>query len=138
MKVSITEPGATASTPIAGETWREMPSGLKVNSKRVIDVAEFLGGLYAKARNRKNTRNTVSFSVYRLHETIQDAERFILGHEASLPDWGVVRFTCPPDTGGSAGADFYFTAGLESIDLVMHCGITTVWSYSFVGGRIST
>jgi len=81
--------------------------------------------------DRKNLRNSIEFSVKRGHETLADAELFVLTHETTLPSVGIIGFQI------NEGSFLYMRGGLESVSLVEHIGVSTTFSYVLVGGRIS-
>ena len=111
------------------------PDSLRINCRRVIQVAQHLRAEAARPFNRRNTQTTVSFSVTRSHTDVLAAQSYMLWHEVAIPSSGIVRFTAYNPAG--AETVFFFTAGsLETSD-ASHIGLSTMHSYTLIGGRIT-
>jgi hypothetical protein len=135
MKISITPPVPAGQfvTPVflCGEDETEMPAGLRLNGKRVLQVSEKYRKVDVAVFDRKNLRNTFTFQVKRRpFASLALAESFILLHEATLPNAGLITFYV------GEGSEFYMRGGIDSVDLVEQMGVSTVWSYTLIGGRI--
>lgn len=134
MKISITPPSTNNGTQpvlITGSVPKELPSGLRINGKRLLQVSETYRGIDVKVFNRKNFRNMIEFYITRSHGTLAAAELFILTHEDSLPNVGLITFTLDNNS------ELYMRGGLESVNLAEQIGETTKFSYSIVGGKIT-
>lgn len=111
---------------------REGPQGLRINGQRVVQSVEFLRGDATQQIARGNRTTSISFTVTRGHNTIQDAERFCLEHELDVPDSGLI--TLVAGTGGTV-VSRYLTGCVSAIECV-HEGTMTVTSYQLVGGKM--
>ena len=112
-------------------------TGLRFSVRRKIQIVEPLRSEQAEPINRANKLTTCTFSVIRNFPTQDAVDVFLLMHESDLPDSGTVTFTTFTDTGGAVVR--YLTSGvIESQDMSPQIGLTTVHSYTLVGGLMTT
>ncbi len=111
------------------------PDSLRVNGKRVIQIAALLRADASVTFNRKNTVTTIGFSITREHASVREAEAFLIQHEAEIPSSGIVEFVCYDGDGGESS--FYLETGFLEVTDATYIGCSTFHSYSLVGGRIT-
>lgn len=110
------------------------PNSLRVDSRRVVQIAQRLRAISAEPFARGNTVRTISFTVVREHDSVRDAEAFLVEHEAAIPSSGIVEITCHDDAGPETV--FYFDAEIEAVS-AGHVGLSTEHAYTLVGGLIT-
>jgi hypothetical protein len=112
-------------------------TGLRFSVRRKIQIVEPLRAEQAEPINRGNKITTCRFSVIRNFATQDTADVFLLMHESDLPDSGLVTFIAIRSNGQRVLR--YLTAGvIESQDMTPQIGLTTVHSYTLVGGLMTT
>lgn len=62
----------------------EAPYNVKISNTRAIQVTQSIRGESVKSYDRGNQQTTLEFTVTRKHESIEDAQMFILQHSSSL------------------------------------------------------
>lgn len=112
------------------------PDSLRVNGRRSIQIAALLRAEASKTFNRKNTVTTISFSITREHASFREAESYMIEHEAGIPASGIVEFICHDENGGESS--FYLDTGFLETSEAYSIGVSTIHSYTIVGGRITT
>lgn len=117
----------------AGEL--EGPSALRVGGAQVTQEAQFFRALAAAYYGRGNHTQSVSFTVVRAHNTVEDAEWFVLTHYAALPKEGDLVFVI--GTGESERAVMLEDAVLQSAPEIRHEGSTTFTTYNLAGGLLT-
>ncbi len=112
-------------------------TGLRFTVRRRIQVVEPLRAEQAAPINRANKITTCKFSVIRNFPTQDAADVFLLMHESDLPDSGLVTFVALKSNGQRVLRRL--TAGvIETQDMTPQIGLTTVHSYTLVGGLMTT
>lgn len=122
------------STVISGGG-AESPSGLRIGQTRVVQTADYIGATYGAQFPRRQYRLEIAFQVTRLHTSLREAEVFILDHPASIPASGTLEIMSDVSTGLSAGR-WIPNAVTVRVDLVQQIGLTTIWSYAFLGAEV--
>ncbi|MFA7335075.1 MAG: hypothetical protein WC130_12405 [Kiritimatiellia bacterium] len=112
------------------------PNSLRVNGRRQIQTAALLRAAAGSVFNRGNSVTTITFSVIRKHDSILEAEGYMLRHEVEIPQEGKVTFICY-DSAGAEEIYYFDCGGLETTD-ASYCGCSTEHSYVLIGGRITT
>ena len=112
------------------------PNSLRVNGRRLTQVAALIRSESSAVWNRRNTVTTISFSVVREHDTVREAESYMLEHEVAIPGSGVVTFICYDGCAGESV--FYFDAGALETTEASQIGCSTEHTYQLIGGRITT
>ena len=105
-----------------------------VDVRRVSQVVNGLRWEEAKIFDRGNVQTTITFSVYRIHDSVADAEVFILDHGANMPGSGEVEFI-------SEGEDALvrvLTASVIEGVLCNYEGVSTNYSYTIIGGKVKS
>lgn len=118
--------GGTISTGIGLTDFR-------LTVRRMYDLAVQLGANEPAQFNRQHRTTEVSFTIWRIHDTISDAERFLALHDSDIAASGDVRIT---STNGAVYADIY-GAKLSSQSLTTENGKATCHSYRITGGRMT-
>ena len=111
---------------------KESPNNLNVQRNSASQVVEGLRWSEAKTFDRLNRKVTVRFSVTRLHDTLADAERFILTHGTSVPTSGLVQFVLSDNSSLWMNASTCVCTPVDSKEI----GRTTTHDYSLIGGSI--
>ena len=113
----------------------ESPSGLRIGQTRAIQTADYIGATFGAQFARRQYRLEIAFQVTRLHASLREAEVFVLDHPASIPASGTLEIMTDRSAGLSAYRWIPNTVTVR-VELLQHVGITTVWSYSFLGSEI--
>lgn len=108
----------------------------KIVNDRLIEPAQFLRAEAGKFYDRKNRTTTVTFSVTRLHATLQDAELFLLTHESAMPRAGLVTFTARSDADEELSR--YLADALVSVAEATYTGVASRHFYKITGGLLLT
>ena len=111
---------------------RESPSGLAIDQDRSVQAVDYIGGVYGSNLPRGQRRNTIQFTVARLHASEEEAEAFILAHPDEVPDSGTLVIEATNGRFSRWIAD----AVCARVSLVEHIGLHTRWSYSLIGGQV--
>jgi hypothetical protein len=106
----------------------------RIANRPFAQVEPFLRALEQAVFDRGNDLTTVSFVVRREHDTVEDAELFILEHATELPGSGLVMFEAAGATG--AASRRYLWASKVTAHDASYKGRTTIHSYVILGGRI--
>mgnify|MGYP006921302997 CR=1 FL=1 len=115
----------------------ESPSGFRIGQTRAIQTADYIGATYGAQFARRQYRLEIAFQVTRLHSSLREAEVFVLDHPASIPASGTLEFITNVSVGLSSGR-WIPNAVTVRVELLQHIGLTTVWSYSFLGAEVLT
>ena len=109
------------------------PSGLQINGVDITQQASLLRATSMRFINRGNRMTNISFSVKRKHNSLLEAERFMLEHERDLPRLGVLTLT----TRGTGGYEVsLYMAEAIVIPQSVYAGITTQHTYQIQGGEL--
>lgn len=111
---------------------KESPKNFRISATRDVQVLKFLRGLNAKSVNRGNRQVNVVFEVTRLFDNEEEAERFVLEHENTLPGGGEVHFISELNTNVLKLRDAVLTQNESS-----YMGATSFHSYQISGGIIT-
>ncbi len=107
-------------------------SELRLRFTRGIEVVQGLGDLTPVTLDRGTRRLDLSFTVHRVHASINAAEIFIGNHEVTVPRNQAIKLT----TTGSSTI-FILSGFLTDVQLIRQIGATTSFSYRIVGGLFS-
>lgn len=124
----------TAAGGISSSGWRQ-------TVKRGLSKAEPVAEDYIFTGDEGIRETTISFQVARLHASIDAAELYCLDHDAAIPSGTfaipiTIKFTTfQPD--GTPLYRYLLGGNVESHQLVLPLGITTVHSYTITGGQIT-
>lgn len=129
MKIKI------GSLVVAGATLKESPADLTINGQRLIDEAEFCRAESPDFYDRGNERTIVEFNVWRLHETLEEADIFMLDHAKNIPAVADVTLQIEDADGSVVGSRFIKQASCQSVDRRQK-GVSTYCRYRIVGGVI--
>lgn len=127
----------TGGAPLRYEGGPSVLNNVTFNRDNQIETFQPLRSDFVKVFDRKNRKTQIEVQITRIHQTIADAHRFILTHDASIPNTGTVEFLILNDSGFVLEGR-WMVAGINGVKLVSHTGITTVWNYPFVGGKLLT
>lgn len=117
-------------TLIAGGA--ESPEDQEVNAQELLQVAEALRAVSAKAYNRGNLVRTHTFQITREYASIGAAERALFEHPTQVLKTGNIVITFEPCT----GSDPYITL----TDATVHAyaarqtGVSIRWRYTITSG----
>ena len=133
MRISLT-PEDAPSVELTGIDKREWPDELRINGRPLVQEAQFLRAQKIKMFARGNRKTTVSFTVKRLHDSIQAAQVFMIQHYNLLPSEGTLRLKMISDSGGAQ--NLTMEDSVLGAVLYWHVGKTTFFRYSIEGGKI--
>lgn len=110
-------------------------SGMRVDTSLEVQTTQGLRAAYAKHRARGNMQNSVSFTVTRRHDSVEEAEEFYLSHAQEVSGKADANFECgePGDTEvlSMNGANLHVSA-------ISRRGVTTTHTYLLAGGEIAS
>jgi hypothetical protein len=66
-------------------------TGLRIKMERIAEIVVELAALNPVIMDRNKRRVDISFSISRIHDTIADAETYILDHDSTIPRTGDVK-----------------------------------------------
>ena len=112
----------------------EGPRNLRVSHARGIQQADIVRAEYGEQWARGNIRNTITFEVTRIHDSLQAASRFVLDHAGTLPATGLLVFAEVTPEGTTRR--FIEDAVLANVECIRQTGTTTEWAYVYLGGEI--
>ncbi len=104
-------------------------SDIRLRFTRGIEVVQAIGGLIPVTIDRLTRRLDLSFTVHRVHSSINAAEIFIGNHDTTVPRNQAIKLT----TTGSSTI-FILSGFLTDIQLINQTGAKTSHSYRIVGG----
>ena len=112
----------------------EGPRNLRISQARGIQQADVVRGTFGEQWARGNIRNTITFEVTRLHDSLRGSSQFVLDHPQSLPESGLLILAEVTPEGTSRR--FIEDAVLANIECLRQTGQTTEWAYVFLCGEI--
>ncbi len=105
---------------------------LRLRFTRGIEVVQELGEETPVTYDRGTRTLDLSFTVARVHSSIKEAEVFIVKHNDTVPNTGVIALTT------ANGTVAFITNGIIiELDLITQIGATTYHNYHIVGGVFS-
>lgn len=111
---------------------RSGPSNLVIEWDAQLEEAGSVKGEYVSILDRKNKATRISFNVQREHDSVMDAELFILQHVKNVPSKANIELRAG-DT-SSAASVFFRDAGIKT-GKCSHIGLRTFHSYNIVAGK---
>ncbi|MDR1255767.1 MAG: hypothetical protein LBJ94_02490 [Puniceicoccales bacterium] len=111
----------------------ESPYDVNIRSEREVQVTGTLRGSTARSYDRGNQRTTVNFKVTRRHGSVEDAQKFVLIHGASL---GNLSTSLTIVEEPSAVQFILSDAAIVSVQSSAN-GSASVHEYRIVGGNFS-
>jgi hypothetical protein len=114
----------------------DAPSGLTLVQSRAVQDVDYVRASYGAQFARGQFRHEVGFRVTRLHADLRAAQLFVLDHAQAIPQSGILAFEHRGGVG--SGSRWIRDALVVRVECVAHIGLTTVWSYQFLGGEILT
>lgn len=109
---------------------------MRINGSRMLQASGGTRWEQVKIRDRKNRKTVITVTVNRLHDSIAEAQRFLLTHEGTIPATGLITLACGVGD-GDASLIYLVDAGIEVVDRT-YWGASTVHNYTFIGGQFST
>ena len=132
MKAKIISEGTTTWLANGG---RESIDGLAIDGQRIVQVGTFIRAEEITPFARKNKKTTITFSVSREHNSIEDCGNFILTHAAELPFQGTLHMISIA-AGGAEYEKILPNATIIS-DRSRQMGQSSFHSYTFIGGQLT-
>lgn len=130
MRITIKPPGGKPFE-LAGHG-PTAPANLRINGQTVAEAAEYLRAATVEVFDRGHRRTTITFSVTRIHASLETAELYLLKHETTLPRRGLVEF----EVWQGRGRAWWYDAVLIQ-SACSHQGVTSFHEYTLVGGAVS-
>jgi hypothetical protein len=127
----VIQSGANETILCGGDESSQYPENLRVNGRRIAQIAEFIRAAHAGVYNRKNRRVRISFQLTREYEFAWIAAEALLVAAAELPETGTVLFTCQ---GGGRKVLQLVDAVIESDDAYL-VGVSVITSYNLIGKK---
>ena len=107
--------------------------GFTFNGRQIVQEVQFLRAAHSTFFARGNRSVSLSFSVTRIFDSVENAELFMLGHYESLSDGPASLVLTCEDT-----EVFIADAVLESVSEPNYIGASVTVQYSFRAPRILT
>ena len=104
------------------------PIGLRVSAVRKNEVAEFLRAEDVEVFDRGNQIVSMSWSVIRQFDTIEECELFLIDEAANAPRLGTLTITAQ-STGGRRVVDGAHLASIEAVQQ----GCSSIHTYQIIG-----
>lgn len=133
MRITINAAGTTVVLADFGTT---SVSGLEIGQERQVQVSQSVRAHDQTALPRQNRSTQIGFSVTRQHANAAAATAWLLGHEATIPDSGVLTAT-GLGANGQRVERYLANAVLQSLRGKI-IGVTTIQDYRFTGGSFTT
>ena len=114
----------------------ESPADWSVTQQRVVQTTNPVRARTTKSLPREDRRTDVSFKVTRLHDSVQDAEEFVIDHPSAVPSNGTLVVTADSQT-GAWGKRSMPDCCIQNVAM-RHTGKTSVATYSLTGGEFVT
>ena len=108
---------------------------LRFKVDRKIQVQEIFRAPEITTFDRGNRKTTATFEVSRTFPTQEEADVYILNHEATIPSSGTVAFTAFQPNGQKV-VRYLAPGNVLAHELVEQIGVTTRHQYTIVGGTI--
>jgi len=118
---------------LTGDDMREWPDNLRINGRLLAQESQFLRAVQVRMRARGNRKTVITFDIKRLHESIQEAQTFMLLHFVDVPNSGLITLSCVSDGGGEK--DIYLANGVAEVVDYSHKGQTSFYTYQITGGQ---
>jgi len=119
------------NTTIAGDGG-EGTSNFRINSRIIVQEADFLRATKGDQFNRGNHRNIVTFQTHRLFDDEADAEVFLLEHGDTLLGRGLVTIICKSAT---KEVERYLKNAVVRGSVGEQIGVTLIFNYEITGGQ---
>ena len=132
MRITLAIPGTTIVLSDFGTT---SVSGLDLDQERQVQVSESVRAYAVQALPRQNRATTLGFSVTRQHANAAAAASWLVGHEATIPDTGLLTMI-GLGASGQRVERYLANAVLTSIRGKI-IGVSTIQDYRFTGGSFS-
>lgn len=132
MRITLTIPGSTVILADFGLT---SVSGLELDQERQVQVSESVRAYAVIALPRQNRMTALSFSVTRQHAHAAAAASWLVGHEATIPDTGLLTVVGL----GAAGqrVERYLANAVLQGMRGRIIGVSTIQEYKFTGGTFT-
>jgi len=133
VRITITSAGTTIVLADFGVT---SVSGLDLDQGRQVQVSDSVRAKAVTALPRQNRTTTITFSVTRHHANAAAATSWLVGHEATIPDTGLLT-VIGLGASGQRIERYLGGAALTGIRGKI-IGVSTIQEYHFTGGSFSS
>jgi hypothetical protein len=110
---------------------QESPCDMTIRNEREVQIVGVLRGNSAVSYDRGNQRTILNFTVTRRHNSIEDAQKFILMHAANLCNLSASVSVIEEPSGDEYVLPNATVVGVRSSSL----GSTSTHEYRIVGGN---
>jgi hypothetical protein len=110
----------------------EGTSNFRLNSRTLVQEADFLRAEDGSQFDRKNIRNVVSFRTYKLFADEADAEAWLLERGDTILGRGLVTITC---TSANKQIERYLRNAVVKATNGEQIGVTVIIDYEITGGK---
>jgi len=117
---------------IAGSGVTPGPGNLRINSRILVQEADFLRAIEGAQYDRGNHRNVVTFNVHYLFSDEADAEVWLLERGDTLLGRGRVTFICKSAT---REIERYLNNAVVRSTVGQQIGVTIILDYEITGGQ---
>lgn len=117
-----------------GEAINQSPYDISIFNERDVQISGTLRGASVHGYDRGNQQTTLIFSVARRHDSVEDAQNFLLKHAAGLNGLSSdLRIIEEP-----SGEEIYLpNAAIRNVRGSLSVNVTT-HTYQIIGGNFST
>jgi hypothetical protein len=119
--------------------WSDYPAfDVSVNGQSVVEAVDIVRAAAKRFFSRGNKAVTLEFSVRREFATHHEAQKYVLTHFTTLPDFGLCQVTC--GVPGEAGPEdvFLYNAVLSATPQGTFAGVEVIVRYSIQAGTVTT
>lgn len=119
--------------------WQDYPAfDVSVNGISVIEAIDIVRAATKRFLSRGNKAVTLEFSVRREFVTHHEAQKYLLTHFSTLPDFGLCQATC--GVTGEAGPEDVFleNAVLSASPQGTFAGVEVIVRYTIQAGKVTT
>ena len=111
---------------------RESPSGFLVDQDRLTQSVDYVGAEWGSTLALGQRRNTIQFTVARLHSTPEIAEQYELEHPDLVPTKGTLQI----ETSNGRLRRWIQNAVCSRVSCVERVGLHSRWAYTITGGAM--
>ena len=139
MRVALINSGVTywlAGDPTKSEREHSSAADFRLSGRRLVQEATYVRADAGKALDRGNLLETITFSTWRLFDTVNEADLFVLDYHRTMPYTGTLRLVSLIAGGGESNR--YLNDAVIDPPEFLKAGASVQLTYTARGGAIST
>lgn len=119
--------------------WSDYPAfDVSVNGQSVVEAADIVRAAAKRFFSRGNKSVTLEFSVRREFATHHEAQKYLLTHFTTLPDFGLCQVTCGVPGEADPEDVFLANAVLSATPQGTFAGVEAIVRYTIQAGTVTT